>query len=270
MRTSVSLSTFKGGPSSPMLFMEELEKNIPLISDLGYDGVDLFVIDPDDEEVRKAVVLLNKYSLGVGVVMPAGLSAMHLTMGDEDKAVRDEFMRRIAKIIGFASEIEAMVSIGLVRGSRREEEPERVFLDRFSESCKKVLDISIKAGVDLVIEPINHYEINTLNSSISALRFIKEYDLPMYLMLDTYHMNIEDRDINESFRLCKDYVRHVHFLDSNRLAPGMGELDMISIYNTLLSIGYDQYLCLEALRYPSGQVVAEKGAEFFKKVGLMR
>ena len=128
----------------------------------------------------------------------------------------------------------------------------------------------MKVSVDLVIEPINHNEINTLNSSSSALRFIKEYDLPMYLMLDTYHMNIEDGDINESFRLCKDYIKHVHFLDSNRLAPGMGELDMIGIFNTLLSIGYDGYLCLEALRYPSGKAVAEKGVEFFKKVGLMR
>ena len=118
MKASVSLSTFHGGPSSPMLFMEDLENNIPLISDLGYEGVDLFVIDPDDEEVRKAVVLLEKYSLGVGVVMPAGLSSMHLTMGDENKDVRDEFLRRITKIIDFASSLNSMVSRGLVRGSR--------------------------------------------------------------------------------------------------------------------------------------------------------
>ena len=59
MKTSVSLSTFEGPETSPMLFMGDLEHNISLISDLGYDGVDLLIIDTNEHETKKALTLLQ-------------------------------------------------------------------------------------------------------------------------------------------------------------------------------------------------------------------
>jgi sugar phosphate isomerase/epimerase len=126
-----------------------------------------------------------------------------------------------------------------------------------------------KYNVKLVVEPINRYEIDTLNSSMEAYNFIKEYRLPLYLMLDTFHMNIEDVSIEASLLQCGELIKHIHFLDSNRLAPGMGHLEMIKIYGILKQIGYEGYLCLEALALPDAKTCAQKGIEFFKKIGLM-
>lgn len=268
MKTSVSLSTFDGPETSPMLFMKNLEHNISLISDLGYDGVDLFIIDPEEPETKKAWELLQKKNLGVGVVMPAGLAMKNLTMTDSDSEKKSEFFKRFHAIVEYASICGGMVSIGLIRGNKNAGEPLCSFLDRLAESCRHALDIAAKYGVKLVLEPINHNEIDNINSSQQALDFIKKYNLPLYLMLDTFHMNIEDDDICRSFEQCIDLVKHVHFVDSNRLAPGMGHLDMGKIYFTLEKLGYDGYLCLEALRIPDGITVARNGSAFFREIGL--
>ena len=268
MKVSVSLSAFKGGPTSPILFTGDVEKHIPVIAELGYDGVDFFSRDPSDSKEKMAARLLEKKGLGVGVVMPAALAGEGLTMADSDESVRLEFMKRIRPIIDFASDLNGMVSLGLIRGRRKEGESEKAFFDRYAESCIKLYEYSEKRNVKLVIEPINRKEINTLNSSIEAKDFILKYGLPVYLMLDTFHMNQEDSSITSSFESCRELVKHIHFLDSNRLAPGMGNLDMELIYKKIVGIGYDGYLCLEALRQPDAYTVAERGIEFFRRVGL--
>ena len=161
-----------------------------------------------------------------------------------------------------------MVSLGLIRGSAKEDDTVENLLARFADSIEKILNTSEKYGVSLLLEPINRYEIDNLNSSLEALHFIQRTKLPVYLMLDTFHMNIEDVSMEESFYKCKDYIRHIHFVDSNRLAPGMGHLDMIKLLKIIKEINYSGYLCIEALRKPDSITVAKKGIEFFEKAGI--
>lgn len=266
MKKSVSLALFDGAKEVPMLFSKEIEKNIPLIAEMGYDGVDLFVIDPKLDYTKKAIRLLEKYNLGVGMVMPAGLARMGLFLGDKSKEVRDKIVDKMKLLINFTGDIGGMVSLGLVRGSLEQNESMNNFLDRFADTSARLVPTAERAGVELAIEPINRYEINTINSSQEGLSFIKKYKLPLKLMLDTFHMNIEDKSFNDSFIECQDYLSHVHFVDSNRLAPGSGHIDMVSIYETLKSINYDGYLCLEALRSPDGETVARNGIKFFERI----
>lgn len=266
IKTSVSLSLFQADKSAPVLFQGNLEYNIPLIREIGYQGVDLFVEDPGAQISREAVTLLTKYGLETGVVMPAALARQGLFLGDQKKEIREEIIVRMKEIIAYASEVNGMVSLGLVRGSLKGDDTWEAFSGRFADSIEKLLPFAESHGVELVIEPINRYEINTLNSSEEALQFIETTGLPVALMLDTFHMNIEDRSIRESLRMCGDKIRHIHFLDSNRLAPGMGHLDMEGIYNTLADMRYRGFLCLEALPKPDGETCARKGMEFFNRV----
>ncbi len=267
MKTSVSLSLFQAHKNAPVLFSGDIEKNIPKIKDMGFDGVDLFVLHPNEDISIKAIKLLKKYGLGVGAVMPAALAEEGLFLSHKDKNIRQKIAGRMKEIIYYASQLGGMVSLGLVRGNAQEDEAASEVLDRFTDSIEKLIPSSEEYGVDLIVEPINRYEINTLNSSIETYDYIKKTGLPLYLMLDTFHMNIEDADIEESLLYCKDLIRHVHFLDSNRLAPGMGHTDMEIIYNVLKQIGYEGFLCLEALARPDAITCAEKGMEFFKKTG---
>ncbi|MBI9100682.1 MAG: sugar phosphate isomerase/epimerase [Spirochaetaceae bacterium] len=270
IKPSVSLSLFDAPPGAPILFSNNIAVNIPLIAGLGYQGVDLFVQDPDAEVSQEALKLLNEYDLGVGAVMPAALAGEGLFLADRNPEIRREVIRRLDGIIRYAAEAGGMVSLGLVRGNNVPGETVQETLNRFSDTIEKILPVSESCGVPLMVEPINRYEINTLNSSIESCDYIQESGLPLYLMLDTFHMNIEDVSIHESFRYCRDYLRHVHFLDSNRLAPGMGHLDMESIMQTLWEIDYRGFLCLEALPKPDAAACARRGAEFFQAAGLIK
>lgn len=268
IRKSVSLSVFQGTAASPMLFMGNIEENIPKIAELGYDGVDLFLLDAYADETRKAIKLLQQYNLGIGTIMPAGMAAQGLFLGDADREIRKKIIEKLKPIIEVAAETKAMISLGLVRGSTGENDTTEDLLKRFADSIEKILPTSEVYGVPLLIEPINQYEIDNLNSSVEALEFIEKTGLPLHLMLDTFHMNIEDVSLEESFYRCKDYIKHIHFVDSNRLAPGMGHLDMMKLFEVIKEIDYAGYLCLEALRKPDSMTVAKAGMDFFKKVEI--
>ena len=270
MKTSVSLSLFEGSKEAPILFRNDIENNIPFIKKMGYDGIDLFVLDPKAQVSGRAKELLKANDLGVGVVMPAALAGEGLFLGHIDKNIRQTILGRMEEIIDYTSDFEGgMVSLGLVRGSvEAPGDTKEALLDRFADTTSKLIPFAKKRGVRLVIEPINRYEINTINSSLEAYDFIRQTGLPIGLMLDTFNMNIEDVDYHESLKVCGDLVWHVHFLDSNRLAPGMGHMDMTAIYETLKTINYDNYLCLEALQGKDYKETARQGIEYFRRIGL--
>lgn len=267
MKISVSLSVFDAPKGMPALFSGGTEKNIARIKELGYDGVDLFIRDLAKPETEKTLKLLREYELGIGAVMPAALAEEGLFLGDSNPDIRKEAVRRIGEIVEVTGEMGGMVSLGLVRGNRHAGEPMEDFEARFTESCMRLLEIAEPVRVPLVIEPINRYEINTLNSAREGLDFIKKIKLPLYLMLDTFHMNIEDINIKEMLLEALPYTKHIHFLDSNRLAPSMGHLDMGTYYYALKEAGYDGYLCLEALADKTDpDECAVCGAEFFRRI----
>lgn len=270
MKTSVSLSLFEGTKQTPILFRNNIEENIPKIKELGYDGVDLFVFDPYDDVSIRAKELLKKNNLGVGVVMPAALAGEGLFLGHVDEENRKEIIIRMKEIIEYTSDFDgAMVSLGLVRGSVTEDgDTSEKLLARFADSVEQILPFAKERGVDLVLEPINRYEINTLCESMESYDFIKKSGLDIYLMLDTFHMNIEDVSITKSLEYCKDRIKHIHFVDSNRLAPSMGHIDMKSVYETLKKVGYNGYLCLETLQGEDYIHTAQMGMKCFADIGL--
>ena len=72
------------------------------------------------------------------------------------------------------------------------------------------------------------------------------------LLLDTFHMNIEERDMMESIEISKDRLFHFHVADSNRWAPGYGHIDFRGIINKLVGVGYGGYVSVECLPLPGG------------------
>lgn len=270
MKTSVSLSAFDAPPGMPALFSGASQEHLNIIKELNYDGVDLFVRDAVGEETKAAIRRLNRNHLGVGVMMPAALAEEGLFLGDRSEEVRREAVRRMAEIIRLASWENGMVSLGLVRGNRSKGESEETFELHFADSCKRLLEIAQPLCVDLLIEPINRYEINTINSVKQGMEYIRKVDLPLFLMVDTFHMNIEDQNLQKSLKEALPLVKHVHFLDSNRLAPSMGHTDMAGLYEILQDGGYQGYLCLEALPFPDAVTCAEQGAKFFAQMSKKR
>ena len=267
MKTGVSLSVFKAKKGMPALFSGAGEENASLIKRLGFDGVDLFVDDPWGTETEKAIAVLEKHGIAIPVIMPAALVGRGLTLAAEDSGIAAEAVREIGEIIRLASRTGSMVSVGLVRGWRLPCEDIPSFYRRLEPQCRRLLDISVPLGVPLLLEPINRYEIDNMNKVSECAAFIRSTGLPMYIMADTFHMNIEESDIAGAFRRDMDLIRHIHFLDSNRLAPSMGHMDMQALYRQIADDGYNGYLTMEALPGDDFRHTAKVGSLFFSLMG---
>ena len=115
-----------------------------------------------------------------------------------------------------------------------------------------------RAGLGLLLEPINRYETNFINTVDEALEVFEQLNSPcMKLLVDTFHMNIEEADIHRGLRRAGSRLGHVHLGDSNREAPGHGHLDLRGVLQTLQEIGYQGYLSFEVLPLPNTRQAAE-------------
>jgi sugar phosphate isomerase/epimerase len=109
----------------------------------------------------------------------------------------------------------------------------------FSECCAD----AEKNDVRIAFEPINRYETSLLNTVEESLAFLNKVGSEkLGLLIDTFHMNIEEPSIEKSILAAKNHIYHFHYADSNRRYPGAGHLNFSSIISSLFSTGYSGFL----------------------------
>ncbi|MFC2058394.1 TIM barrel protein [Chloroflexota bacterium] len=127
------------------------------------------------------------------------------------------------------------------------------------EALNDCLNCAKEEGVLLTLEPLNRYECNFINTILEGVAFIKEIGHPqMKILADTFHMNIEDGNLQESLKMAGPLLAHVHFADSNRQFPGTGHINFKEIIDTLKYIEYNGFVSGEMLPKPT-EVDAMKG-----------
>ena len=77
-------------------------------------------------------------------------------------------------------------------------------------------------------------------------------------------MNIEEANLPDAIRAGEGFIGHVHFVDSNRRATGMGHMDLAPVAAALGKIGYDRYASAEAFPYPDSETAAQRTIEAFR------
>lgn len=127
------------------------------------------------------------------------------------------------------------------------------------ESLTECADYAEKFKVKLVIEPINRYETDLVNIVAEGLDLIEKVAAEnLDLLLDTFHMNIEEPSIFDSVRRAGRRIFHFHVADSNRWYPGAGHIDFKKVVQTLKEAGYDGFVSAEILPLPDPDTCAQK------------
>jgi sugar phosphate isomerase/epimerase len=265
MKLSIVLSA-QPTSFSAIPFSEGIAENIIKIRDLGYDGVELAVRNPDKIDLEWLKPFLKENNLVVPAIGTGQiLSEEGLSYLNPDEEIRRKTIERIKLHVRLAKELNAHVIIGLVRGQVRKEISadlqEQWLVEAFRECA------STDESVKMVIEPINRYETNVINTVESGLEFIEKTGMDnIGLLLDTFHMNIEEPSITESIQLAKERCFHFHIADSNRWYPGAGHIDFQEILDTLNKIGYNGFLTGEMLPMPDPDTSALKTIEYMRKL----
>lgn len=124
------------------------------------------------------------------------------------------------------------------------------------KSMKEIIKTAEACGVTYCVEAVNRFETCIINTAAEALAYIEEIDSPnIGVLLDTYHMNIEENSIGDAIRLVgADRMKNFHTGENNRTAPGRGHLDWDEIFGALAEIGYKGPIVSEPFVMMGGEV----------------
>ena len=267
MKIAGAIST-RGAKFGPTLYKGDLYESIGKLNKLGYEGVEISLKDPKiiKREELKEVLKKNNLcltALGTG----RAVASEGITFIDPDKKIRQVAIKRIKEHIDLASEFNSSVIIGLIKGNLPNNSQKHQAMKWAIEACRECADFAQNCGVNILMEAINRYEVNWLNSVSDGINILKEINKNNVLLhIDTFHMNIEDPSFRDSILKAKNLIGYVHFADSNRWVPGYGHINFQEIISALEEVNYRGFLSLEAFPLPDSDTAAKKGIENVRKL----
>ncbi len=259
MKLSLVLSTHQAQFEAVAL-KGDFETNVARIAGWGYDGVELAIRDPALVDAGELARVVERYGLAVPALGTGqAWGEEHLSFTSSDPAIRAAAIRRIQSHIPLAARFDAAVIIGLIRGITPKGQDHATSMAYFAEAMRACGEAAQGTGVRFAIEPLNRYETDLLHTIQEGLDFLDNVQMEnVGLLVDTFHMNIEEPHIADSIRACGERAFHVHLADSNRWYPGAGHMDFTEVVATLKGIGYDGWLSGEFMPQPDADTAAQK------------
>jgi sugar phosphate isomerase/epimerase len=267
MKLSIVLSTqstqFEG-----VAFKGDFQVNVAKIAGWGYDGVELAIRDPrlvDPDELERVVKAHGLAIPAIGTGQAWGEEGLSFT--DPDPSVRAAAIERTQAHIPLAARTGAVIIIGLLRGIVKPGVDHAQAMEWLVEALQRCCKVAHPHGVRLALEPINRYETTLINNVAQGMELIERVGADnLGLLLDTFHMNIEEPVIEDSIRACGERIFHFHVADSNRWHPGAGHLDFESILGTLFDTGYQGYISGEFMPVPDPETSAQRGIAHLREL----
>jgi 5-keto-L-gluconate epimerase len=230
----------------------DLFETIPALAGIGFDGVEIAIRDPAHVDVEAIAAAVERSGMAVPAV---GTGQAYVEEGlcltASEEAVRVRAAARLLAQVSVARRLGALLIVGLIHGPIPPETGRSLAEERLLEGLGTVARAARTAGVRIVVEPINRYESNWLNTVEEVLDLLDRLgEENVGLLPDTFHMNIEETNVPAALRLGGPRVWHVHLADSNRRAPGWGHLDFAPAVRALREMGYGGFLSAEILPVP--------------------
>jgi sugar phosphate isomerase/epimerase len=251
------------------VYSGDLAQAFTKVAQLGYDGVELMTKNPaqlDGVEIRHWLDDVHLELVGLCTGHVYGEDGLGL-VGPDPEVCR-QAMDRLKTFVDFAAAHfgeGTLVNIGRSRGPGYPNDAAST-LDHMAEAFGELADYALPRKVRLVLEPINVHQAPYIHSSQDGIDMVNRVNRPNFgLMLDVYHMNIEDVDIYDSFREADELCWFVHFADNNRKWPGSAHLDFEQTVKVLDEIGYDGYASMEILPWPDPDTAARSSIEFLRR-----
>lgn len=262
MKLSIAIANTHALPSAFVVY-RGFEECIPKAARLGFHGLELALKRADEVDPPRLRELLSVNGLEVSCISTGQVYADGgLMLTHEKQAEREEVKRIFREFIDLAGSFGKIVNIGRVRGAL-ENRPQSHVEDLFTDVARELCDYALTKDVTLILEPVNRYETDFINTVEEGVALMKKVNRPnMMLMPDVFHMNIEDRSIGPELVKYIDYIHYIHVADSNRRAPGQGHVDFPKLFNELFQAGYNGWISAEILPKPDPDEAARQTAEY--------
>jgi D-psicose/D-tagatose/L-ribulose 3-epimerase len=119
--------------------------------------------------------------------------------------------------------------------------------ERAREGLRTAGELAAGMGVRLAVEPLNRYETDLVNTVAQGLELVRETGLDnVGLLLDTYHLNIEEKSVGDALRAAGERLFHVHACENDRGTPGTGHVPWREVFDALRDLGYGGQVVIES------------------------
>lgn len=249
-------------------FSGDLHHNLSVLKQMGYTGAELAIRDPKQIDLPSLSALVSELGLAVPAIGTGqAWNDEGLSFTASDPFIRQAAIERVKSHLPLAAHFDAVVIIGLIRGVLKPGDSHEQAMEWLRSALKDCSQAAEDAGVRLALEPINRYETSLINTVAQGMDLIDAVGSQNFgLLLDTFHMNIEEPIIEDSLRLCNERIFHFHVADSNRWSPGSGHLDFHSILRTLIDTGYSGFISGEFLPLPDVHTAGEKNLAYLQPI----
>ena len=226
---------------------EDVMPYIRMCKEAGYKSIEVSLLGQTPYSAKEISNLAN--DLNISLTCTTGLSKEE-DISSSDPHVQKNGVDALKRAIDMTSIMEANLLTGVVHAAwgisntlGKEKQ------DKFKNSAKSIKKISsllTEKNIKLGIEPLNRYESDFINTVDEGLRLCELIDHPnVGLLLDAYHMNIEEKDMCQSIEKAKDKLFHFQVAENDRGVPGTGSINWVEIFNTLKKINYNKNVSLE-------------------------
>jgi D-psicose/D-tagatose/L-ribulose 3-epimerase len=256
---------------------------VPLVKEMGFSGFEIAMFDPADlavTDIRRAFET-SDLECTVCAILPPGINPI-----SPDTAVRKASVQHLVSCIETASALGARLLGGPLYapiGYLPEHRPTKDEWSWAVEAFQSVCEVLDSCNVTLSIEPVNRSETFFVRTAKEASALCEAIGHPRFgVTIDTFHANIEERDIAAAMTSIGPQLKHVHASENDRGPLGNGHVDFSRIVTALKRIGYKGYLMIEGFGYSpqeqngpgalwadtsvSPEVIASTGAQFLNQI----
>jgi sugar phosphate isomerase/epimerase len=254
----------------PIAQLTELAARMELLASLGYQGIELSAKHPADYPADEVLALAEKFRLPV-VSLLTGWSYSHegLCLCSSQAELRAKAVERLIEYVDYAARLKAVLVVGLMQGLRSDEPNGVAAAERITHCLRPIAEAAVQRGATVVIEPVNHLQVGFHHTAGEVAELARQVGSPgLSYMLDTIHMNIEERSILETIRAHGRQIRHFHLCETNGGPFGSGNLDFSAVLNELEKSGYDRFVSVKIYRRFAWDEAARSAATFLKLRGV--
>ena len=219
------------------------EKAVSKAVSYGMDFLEIALLDPPSVDADHSRKVLEAAEMRA--VCSLGLPEAVWASRNPDGAV--EFLTvALDKCAAIGAEALSGVVYGGI-GERSGQPPTQTELDNVANALARAAKHAKSLGLAFGIEPVNRYETHLLNTGWQAVEMIERIGADnMFVHLDTYHMNIEEKGIAQGIIDARDHLRYIHLSESDRGTPGAGTIAWDEVFGALRAIGFKGGLAMES------------------------
>ena len=228
-------------------WQEDITPYILKCKEAGFKSVEISLLGQTPESAKEISNLAS--DLNISLTCTTGLSKEE-DISSNDSNIRKNGEEALKRAINMTSIMNSHLLTGVVHsawgisntlGKDKEDK-----FKNSSTSIKKISSLLTEQNIRLGIEPLNRYETDFINTVDEGLKLCELIDHPnVGLLLDVYHMNIEEKNICQSIEKAKDKLFHLQVAENDRGIPGTGSINWLEIFNTLKKINYNKNVSLE-------------------------